>query len=205
MGSTARAQGAPQAVPPEIRIDRINATLIPSPEFGSRDEVRPPRDAFRWLQIEVEFTMRIDRSLPQFVDELTFKYYVGISDDLLAGGSANPLSGRALLGEIIHTDVKASTPGSTRMSVAYVAPRAFERMVGGRTINTSNVNIAVEVVMAGVPTPLAVESVGPLARQAAGWWTQVPHVTGLLLPRDRTPFGPLSYDRYEPVKQSLGR
>ncbi|MFQ3577817.1 MAG: hypothetical protein SNJ52_02250, partial [Verrucomicrobiia bacterium] len=96
-------------------------------------------------------------------------------------------------------------PGSTRLSVAYVAPRALERMVGGRTINVSNINIAVEVTMPGFPTPLAVESVGPLARQAVGWWTQVPHVPGILLSRDKTPFGPLSYDKYEPVKQTAGR
>jgi hypothetical protein len=30
----------------------------------------------------------------------------------------------------------------------------------------------------------------------------LPHLTGLLLNKDETPFGPLFYDRYEAIKKS---
>lgn len=193
--------------PPEIRINKVDVQLVPAPDYGGAGNFRRSRDAAPWLQIEVEFDVRIpgaSATSPKFLDELTASYYVAFMPDNLADGARNPAAGKAFTLDVTHVDVKNSVPGQSRYSVAYLPGRVIERLTGGRSFLPSNVNVAVELKTKGATAPLAVRAEGPL-KNTEGWWKQVDHLPGVLLSKDQTPFAPLGWDRHEPARPAAAR
>lgn len=163
----------------DIQLTKITRNLIATPEFnysGAGSYHTNSRD--RWLEVEVEFS-----ALPEFTDELTFKYYI-------------LLSGKLLTGEVTHVNIPA---GKDLRSVMYVPPRTFTRLLGNRSV-TANVveNIAVQVLQQG-----AVKDELSLARARPQWFATLPQLNGLVLNKNETPFAPLYWDRYEQIK-SIG-
>ena len=160
----------------DIQLAKITRNLIATPEFNySGAETFRTNTRDRWLEVEVEFS-----ALPEFTDELTFKYYI------LVGG-------KLLTGEVTHVNILA---GKELRSVMYVPPRAFARLLGNRSV-TANVieNIAVQVLQQG-----AVKNELSLARARPQWFAALPQLTGFVLNKNETPFAPLYWDRYEQIK-----
>jgi hypothetical protein len=193
------------SVPPEIKIEKITAELVPSPNFQGAGTKKDARDAGNWLEIEVEFSVKTAKDAPEFIDELSVRYFVAFETDSLDGGALNPITGKALVGEVSHVDVKASMPGQSRFSSIFLSPRKLERFIGKKNLLPTNVNVGVEILMPGVPEPLATGSEGPVSARAKNWWSKVSQIPDVLLSREKTPFAPVSWGRYEPVKAAGSR
>jgi hypothetical protein len=159
-----------------FQVMKITKNLISSPGFtfvGAEQFAQNLRD--RWLEIEVEFV-----SVPEFSDDLTFKYYVLVGNKVLTG-------------EVTHMNVPA---GRENRSVMYVPPKVLTRFNSGRAVTLTSIgNIAVQVVQQG-----AVKSELSLERAAANWFGTVSQVSGLILNKNETPFASLYWDRYEQIK-----
>jgi hypothetical protein len=162
---------------PEFQIIKITRNLIPTPQFayaGAGQNQTSQRD--RWLEVEVEF-----KATPELTNELTFKYYILFNGTLLTG-------------EVTHVNVPA---GPENRSVMYIPPRALARFANNRAITENSCqNIAVQIVQGDVKAEAS------LKRAQPQWFEALPHVSGLVLNKDQTPFAPLYWDRYEQIKTS---
>ena len=169
-----------QSPPPrqgtEFQVTKISREFITAPEFnyaGAQQHRGDDRE--RWLEVEVEFA-----AVPEFTNELTFKYFI-------------LLNGRLLTGEVTHVNVPA---GRENRSVMYVAPRTLSRVMGNKPVTANAVqNIAVQIVQQGT-----VKHELSLQRAAANWYTTMPQVAGFVLNKNETPFAPLYWSRYEQIK-----
>lgn len=173
LASTAVGQPRPAA---EFQISKITRNLITAPDFtytGAQQYETNQRD--RWLEVEVEFV-----AAPEFTDELTCKYFV-------------LLSGKLLTGEVTHLNIPA---GRDNRSVMYVAPRSLARIMSNRALTENAVqNIAVQLMQRGT-----LKSELSLGRAPPQWFASLPSLPGFLLSKNETPFAPLYWDRYLPIK-----
>jgi len=163
----------------DFQITKIYKNLITAPQFsytGAQQYTANQRD--RWLEVEVEFS-----AAPEFTDEATFKYFILVN-------------GKLLTGEVTHANIAA---GRDNHSVMYVSPKALARLMGNRAMAPNSIqNIAVQLVQQG-----AVKSELSLERAQPQWFASIPHVAGLVLNKNETPFAPLYWDRYEQIKASV--
>jgi hypothetical protein len=160
----------------DFQITKITRNLIATPEFNysGAGTFRPPTHD-RWLEVEVEFS-----AVPEFTDELTFKYFILIN-------------GKLLTGEVTHVNILG---GKELHSVMYVPPRALAHILGNRTLTANAVeNVAVQVLQQG-----SVKDERSLARTRPQWFAALPAVSGFVLNKNETPFAPLYWDRYEQIK-----
>ncbi|HEY1582676.1 MAG TPA: hypothetical protein VGF73_06230, partial [Chthoniobacterales bacterium] len=112
-----------------FRITKIDRELITTPQFNYSGAEQKRESRQRWLRIDVQFS-----SVPEFTDELTFKYYLAIN-------------GKVLSGEVTHIHILA---GREHYSVMYVPPHALAYVLQGRQPNTTSVeNIAVQLLVKG--------------------------------------------------------
>lgn len=159
----------------DFQLTKISRDLITTPQFNYRGAEQQRETHERWLRVDVQFT-----ALPEFTDEVTFKYYILIN-------------GKLLTGEVTHVNVLA---GREHYSVMYVPPHALAHVMGNRPANSNSVeNIAVQVLHKG-----EVKDELSLARGRPEWFTSLPALTGLVLNKNETPFAPLFWDHYEQVK-----
>lgn len=160
----------------EFQLTKITKNLITSPQFtytGAEQFVTNQRE--RWLEIEADFT-----SVPEFTDELTFKYFI-------------LFNGKLLTGEVTHVNIPA---GRDNRSVMYISPRTLARFSGNRPMSPNAIqNIAVQIVQQG-----AVKDELSLQRAQPQWYASLPQVAGFVLNKNETPFAPLYWDRYEQIK-----
>src|SRR5207244_10331033 len=160
----------------DFQITKITKNLISTPQFaytGAQSYQTNQRD--RWLEVEVEFA-----AAPELTDELTFKYYILFNGSLLTG-------------EVTHLNIPA---GRESRSVMYISPLALTRFGNNRPITANSCqNIAVQIVQQG-----AVKNELSIARAPVQWFATLPTVSGFVLNKNETPFGPLYWDRYEPIK-----
>ncbi len=175
----AMAQVPVQVGPQNIKVKKINPSVITSPEFRTDvPDKRSPK--LKWFEIEVEFDVdKIPKG--EVIDELTFKYTV-------------LFNGKLLTGEVTHVNIPN---GSDHYSVMYMSPRAIDRATMGAAFTAGMVdNIWVSVERQG--QKLATDSLKKTAIPNAA---QTP---GLLVPKSETPFQVLWWDRYEAVKPAVG-
>jgi len=171
----AMAQVPVQVGPANIKVKKINPSVITSPEFRTDvPDKRSPK--LKWFEIEVEFDVdKIPKG--QVIDELTFKYTV-------------LFNGKLLTGEVTHVNIPN---GSDHYSVMYMSPRSIDRATMGAPFTAGMVdNIWVTVERQG--QKLGEDSLKKTAQP------NTPQTPGLLVPKSETPFQVLWWDRYEAVK-----
>lgn len=160
----------------DFQLTKITKNLVTTPQFaytGGQQYLANQRD--RWLEVEVEFT-----AVPEVTDELTLKYFVLIN-------------GKLLTGEVTHVNIAA---GREHRSVMYVSPRGLARFVGNGAVTPNAIqNVAIQIAKGG-----AIKDELSFSRAAAQWYAGLPAVTGFVLNKNETPFGPLYWDRYEQIK-----
>jgi len=170
--------GAQTRAATDFQITKITKNLISTPQFAyTGGEQHPTNQRDRWLEVEVEFA-----AAPALTDELTFKYYILFNGNLLTG-------------EVTHVNIPA---GRENRSVMYISPLALSRFGNNRPITANSCqNIAVQIVQQG-----AVTNEISLTRAPAQWFATLPQISGFVLNKNETPFGPLYWDRYEQIKAS---
>jgi hypothetical protein len=159
----------------DFKINKIERDFITTPQYNYNGGEQKRESRQRWLRIDVQFT-----TVPDYTDELTFKYYVAIN-------------GKVLSGEVTHVHILA---GREHWSVMYVPPHALAYILQGRQANTTSIeNIAVQLLQKGeAKDELSLE------RAKLHWFADFPALTGFVLNKSETPFAPLFSDFYEEIK-----
>ena len=112
-------------------------------------------------------------SVPEFTDELTFKYSILINGELLTG-------------EVTHVNIPA---GRENHSVMYVPPVVLARFNNNRPLAPNAVqNIAVQIAQRG-----AVKSELSLMRAPPQWYNAVQGIAGFVLNKNETTVAPLLF------------
>lgn len=154
--------------------------LVNTPEY-STSVSRGRAVARAWAEVLVQFD-----SDPEWIDELSFQYYVLIHD-------RKTKEFMFLKGLVTHPDV---VRGKGHLSAMYVRPAVLERY--GEVVA-----VAVEAVIKGETVAVANEGRLPQGQALpSDWWktTKLIPKDGYLLNRAQTPFALVNYDDYEVVK-----
>ena len=180
-GVTAEAQTTQKRKVLIIREIKVNEIRTPNyevkPDF--KQEIKD------WKQFEVEYATD-----PDWIDELTFTYYVLLKNPKNAE-PGNPRAAYTLLkGEVTNVNIQK---GAKHWSVMYLHPSTVARY--GQVDR-----VAVMAQHEGTTAAMVSE---PKAK--ARWWEEVAPVTGLLHNRLESPYALIAYDRYEAIKASTGR
>lgn len=155
-----------------VKLGKVQPAVIKSPEYQLVGAVNKRSRNQDWLEVEVEFDVKAEE-----VDELTFTYTIMVENKLLDGA-------------VTHINIPK---GRDRFSVMYVAPRTLEKLTGGRPLTGSSIqNVWVVVSRQGMTLDQQAFKPGPIPN--------LPHLAGLVLNKNETPFAPLYYDRYEAIK-----
>lgn len=180
-----------QPVNTEFKIVKITPDLVTTPEyninFGPKSKKVPRNKEF--LEVEVSFDWQPREAKPEFLDELSFNYYILLNDK----SRENP-KGTLLTGSVTHVAI----PQAKGMnSVMYVSPRTLERFFGGKAPSTASA----AVVDVGVTITRQGQLVAEASWKGRGqWWNELQQVSGYVLNKNETPFAPLVWDYYEAIK-----
>ena len=155
--------------------------MTPQITFQFGPESHPTPRSQQWLEVEVNFMAR-----PEWTDELTFNYFI-------------LLNGECLTGSVTHIDIPA---GRDLYSVMYVSPRTIAKIMNGQPLTGVAIqDVGVQIVSKG--EVLVTKSYK--TRGATQWWQNQQQVSGKVLNKDQTPFGPLIWDRYEQLKAPVAQ
>ena len=161
--------------PGSVKLGKVSPSVVKTPEYQLSSGPTKRSKSKDWLEVEVEF-----ESQPEMIDELTFKYTIAVE-------------GKLLDGEVTHVSIPK---GKDHFSVMYVSPSSLEKLTGGKALTGASIeNVWVEVSRQG-------QKLAQPASYKPGAPKNVPHVTGMVLNKDQTPFAPLFYDRYEAIKSN---
>jgi hypothetical protein len=185
------AQAGAQQLSRDFQITKLTPDMVTTPEynvsFGPKNKKVPKNKD--WLEVEVAFDWQPKDKKPEFLDELTFNYYI-----LLDNKSRENPQGTLLTGSVTHVAI----PQARAMhSVMYVSPRTLERFFEGKIPGTA----ASAVIDVGVTITKQGQLVAESSWKGRGqWWTTLQQVTGYVLNKNETPFAPLAWDYYEAIK-----
>ncbi len=156
-----------------LRIRRLEGEMVRSPQYQISGGQRSRRQR-QWLQIRTEFETR-----PDWIDELTFTYYVVLRNPRPERGQEEFVLFR---GESRYVNIERTRDGT---SVMYVHPSTVERY--GEVFR-------VGVVVASDGRMVAMESSPP---GEGRWWEQLRPQDGYVLHRMDTPFAMVNFDDFE--------
>ncbi len=180
-----------QQLSKDFQITKLTPDMVTTPEynvsFGPKNKkVSKNKD---WLEVEVSFDWQPREKKPEFLDELTFNYYILLNDK----SRENP-KGTLLTGSVTHVAIPQA---KSMNSVMYVSPRTLERFFEGKVPNSASA----AVVDVGVTITKQGQLVAESSWKGRGqWWTTLQQVTGYVLNKNETPFAPLAWDYYEAIK-----
>jgi hypothetical protein len=160
--------------PGSIKLGKVEISAPSTPEYQITGGQNKRYKLGKWIEIEIKY-----ETVPEEIDELSFKFTALIE-------------GKLLDGDVTYVNINK---GNEHYAVMYVSPKSIEKLTGGRPLAPASIgNVWVEVNKQG--QVLGKEAYKPTAQP------NVPRVTGMLLPKNMTPFAPLFYDRYEEIKPS---
>ncbi len=159
-----------------LRIRRLEGNEVRAPVY----QVSPTQRASRqrqWLEVRTQFETR-----PDWIDEMTFTYYIVLRNQRPAPGQPEFMLFR---GENTYVNIARTRDGA---STVYLHPSTVERF--GSVFR-------VGVVISSQGRILAMES----SPSADGrWWEQLPPQDGFVLSRMQTPFAMVNFDDFEALK-----
>jgi hypothetical protein len=160
--------------PASIKIGKVEIAAPSTPEYNVTGGQNKRYKLGKWLEFEVAY-----ETLPEEIDELTFKFTAQIEKKLLDG-------------EVTYVNI---AKGKDHYAVMYVSPKSIDKLTGGRPLAPASIeNAWVEISRQG--------QVLAKASQRPSNIPNAPHITGMLVNKNVTPFAPLFYDRYEEIKST---
>ena len=169
------AAGAAETARPLV-VKRITGGATLTPEYQVKRNNANAR-VKNWYQVAADYETK-----PEWLDEVEFTYYVLVKNAKPGNGPKQSL----FKGSVTYINVNE---GKHRSDM-FLHPNTVARYGEVQ---------AVAVLVSVQGRVVAMES-EPKSTQR--WWEQLTPVDGLLLSRDKTPFAPLYFDDYEPVKQA---
>ena len=165
----------------------LTTTAEYSVSFGPKNKKVPKNKEL--LELEVSFSWQPKATKPEFLDELTFNYYILLNNK----GRENP-KGTLLTGSVTHVAIPQAKGLN---SVMYVSPRTLERFFEGKIPSTASSAIT----DVGVIITKQGQTVAEASWKGRGqWWSALQQVNGYVLNKNETPFAPLAWDYYEAIK-----
>ena len=165
----------------------LTTTAEYSVSFGPKNKKVPKNK--EWLELEVSFSWQPKATKPEFLDELTFNYYI-----LLNNKSRENPGVTLLTGTVTHVAIPQAKGLN---SVMYVSPRTLERFFEGKIPSTASSAIT----DVGVIITKQGQTVAEARWKGRGqWWSALQQVNGYVLNKNETPFAPLAWDYYEAIK-----
>jgi hypothetical protein len=162
--------------PRYLKIDKITATKLPTPEYEVKRVSLQGAQTKQWFQITVKY-----QTAPEWMDELNFKYYALVKNKEAAAGQAPYI---CFSGDVAYVNVEK---GSHESDI-YVHPSTLKRFGDVEAV-------AVQVFYKGQLVGMEMD---PPSSQR--WWEQVAPQPGYLLNRMETPFAMINFDNYEAIK-----
>jgi hypothetical protein len=155
-----------------IKLGRVEISAPSTPEYQITGGQNKRYKLGKWIEIEIKF-----ETVPEEIDELTFKFTALIENKLLDG-------------DVSYVNINK---GAEHYAVMYISPKSIEKLTGGKPLTGAGIgNVWIEVTKQG-------QVLGKEAYKNSAQ-PNVTHVTGMLLNKNQTPFAPLFYDRYEEIK-----
>lgn len=183
---------AQQSSASDFKISKIEIAFAASPGYGGSGYDKRVQRPGQWLEVEAIFDWLPRTPEPKYLDDLTVNYYVLLNNK---GRLKDSPEGTLLTGTVNHTSVAI---GKDLKSVIYLPPRALERLFDGKIPGTAKAAVA----GVGVTLTQGGQVVAELTTSGKGqWWAQMKGVSGYLLAKPDTPFAPLAWDYFEPVKK----
>ena len=174
LGLLIPASAQTMVAPGSVKLGKVQPAVVKTPEYSLTSGPQKRSKPADWLEVEIEYETKAEE-----IDELTFSYTIMIEKKLLTG-------------QVTHINIPK---GREHFSVVYVAPRTLEKLTGGKALTGASIeNVWVTVERQGMKLDQP-QSFKP------GAIPNLPQQTGLVLNKDETPFAPLFYDRYEPIKK----
>jgi hypothetical protein len=160
--------------PSDLKVGKVEVSAPSTPEYQITGGQTKRYKTKKWIEMEVSFDTK------KLVDELTFKYTI-------------QLEGKLLDGEVTYA---AIGEGKDHYAVMYVSPKAIDALTGGKELTPAAINnVWVDVLKSG-------QKMAQTVSMKPGAIPNLPHLSGLVLNKDETPFAPLYYDRYEAIKKT---
>ena len=160
----------------DVEIKNVSVQFIQSPEYAVNPPIHQARSE-KWMEVEVTFEAK-----PDFTPELAFNYYIFFAKHLIVG-------------HVNHVNIPK---GRELRSVAYVSPNAIGMLTNGRQFTGADLeNVSVTVTSPGVAAPMSMKSFKPSTGE---WWAALKQEEGFVVNKSETPFAPLFWDRYVPLK-----
>lgn len=170
LAATGTAQA--QFGPASIKLGKVEVAAPRTPEYNITGGQNKRYKLGQWLEFEISY-----ETIPAEIDELTFKFTALIENKLLDG-------------EVTYVNI---AQGRDHYAVVYVSPKSLDKLTGGKALSPASIaNVWVEVQRQG--QVLGRQSYKP------GAAPNLPHIAGMVLTKEKTPFAPLYYDRYEEIK-----
>ncbi|MFH0909207.1 MAG: Amuc_1102 family pilus-like protein [bacterium] len=160
----------------QLSINKIEGKKVMTPEYQVSKSQFKARTR-EWFQIITTYETK-----PEWVDEVTFKYYVLVKDKGGEVGSRQSL----FSGEVTYINVEKGK----HKSDVYLHPSTISRFG------------EVQAVAVMVSVQGRVEAIESLPTSNERWWEKLTPVDGMLLNRMQTPFAMLYFDDYEAVKSA---
>ena len=172
LASMAFGQSAAPVDPSSIKLKVPQPAVVSSPEFQILNGPQKRYKLGQWLEVEIAYD-----TAPEEIDELTFNFVIGVENNLLDGN-------------VTYINIPK---GRDHYAVMYVAPRTLMKLTGGKPLTQSSIqNAWVTVTRQG-------QTLAQIAYKPVNI-PNLPHLAGLVLNKNETPFAPLYYDRYEAIK-----
>jgi len=195
LSALAAAPAGAQQLSPDFNIAKITPDFVTTPDYSISYGPKNKRVAKNkdFLEVEVSFDWQPREKKPEFLDELTFNYYI-----LLDNSDRENPQGTLLTGSVTHVAIPQA---KALNSVMYVSPRTLERFFQGKIPSTARSvvkDIGVTITRQG--QLVAQSSWQSDIRNKAPWWTTMQPVPGYVLNKSETPFAPLVWDYYEAIK-----
>ena len=175
----------------EFTITKIDPQIVTTPAVtysGATQKATRPKN---WMEVEVTFSWLPRMTTEKFSDDVTFNYYV-----LLSNKSVAFPQGTLLTGQVTHTSLPAKQ--NDLKTVMYLSPRSMERLFDGKIPASASAAI----VDIGVTISRQGQVVAEKSLKGNGqWWPQYQQTAGYLLNKSETPFASLNSDYYEAVKK----
>ena len=168
----------------KIDIDKVEIDTQKTPEFNlsSGGLKKAPRSR-EWLEIDVKFEIEGRSTSNDYLDQVSFKYYIVLDDKAKTMITAT----------VDHVNVPMN---EEVWSSVYIAPSTIEKMMGKGNVSRSTVaGWAIEILHNG-----EVKGGDASKDKSSKWWRSRQGTAGALLSKANTPFRYLWWDRYAEEK-----
>lgn len=187
LGSAALLSTASGQVLHEALVKKVEVSMQQTPSFSAGGPKDKRWDPLEWLEIEVE--LDVDSKSPtKIIPEISATFYLALPNKSADGNVM-------LTDRMTFVNIRAHK--GKAFLIAYVNPDTLTRFTGQEKASKNDIlSAGVEIEGPGLSIAKRDKMIG--STRAGAWWKTVnyPREQGMILPKGKTPFSLLWFDRY---------